>query len=67
MIMNRELANHIEKKIINEKYSPDAVIGEIQARGINLRRVSVQRRYNYIDKEVFANITNKDLPVNDSP
>lgn len=61
---DHKLAKHIEKKIIEEKYSPDAVIGEIKAKGLIFETsISTKTLYNYIDKEVFANITNKDLPV----
>ena len=58
------LAEHIEKKIGEEKYSPDAVIGEIKAKclkfGVTLCTKTV---YNMIDSGFFLNITNKDLPV----
>lgn len=61
---DHELARHIEKKIIKEKYTPDAVIGEIRAKGIKFKTsISTKTLYNYIEKGVFANITNKNLPV----
>jgi len=61
---DHELARHIEKKIIKGKYSPDAIIGEIRAKGIKFKAsICTKTLYNYIDKGVFANITNKDLPV----
>lgn len=61
---DHELAEHIEKKIIKEKYSPDAVIGEIRAKGLKFETsICTKTLYNYIDKEVFAKISNKDLPV----
>ena len=61
---DHELARHIEKKIIKEKYAPDAVIGEIRAKGIIFKTsICTKTLYNYIDSGVFANITNKDLPV----
>ncbi len=61
---DHELARHIEKKIIKEKYSPDAVIGEIKTKGLKFKTsICTKTLYNYIDNEVFANITNKDLPV----
>lgn len=61
---------HVENKIINEKYSPDAVIMELEQTGfINPKvgerfktRICTKTLYNYIDKEIFPNITNKDLP-----
>lgn len=61
---DHKLAKHIENKIRKEKYSPDAVIGEIKAKGIFFEgMICTKTLYNYIDKNVFANISNKDLPV----
>ncbi|MGI6552262.1 MAG: IS30 family transposase [Bacillota bacterium] len=62
------LADYIEKKIIKEGYTPDAVIGEIRAKGLKFKTsICTKTLYNYIDKEVFANITNKNLPVKRVP
>lgn len=61
---DHKLAKHIEDKIIKGKYSPDAVIGEIKAKGLEFKTsICTKTLYNYIDQGVFANITNKDLPV----
>jgi IS30 family transposase len=61
---DHKLAGHIEKKIGEEKYSPDAVIGEIKAKGLRFEvSICTKTVYNYIDKHVFLNISNKDLPV----
>lgn len=61
---DHELAKYIENKIRKEKYSPDAVIGEIKTKGIIFERmICTKTLYNYIDKNIFANISNKDLPV----
>lgn len=61
---DHELVRHIESKIIKEKYSPDAVIGEIKVKGIKFKTsLCTKTLYNYIDQGVFLNITNKDLPV----
>ena len=58
------LADYIEKKIGQEKYSPDAVIGEIKAKGLKFQTtICTKTLYNYIDKDMFLNISNKDLPV----
>ena len=58
------LAKHIEKKIVEEKYSPDAVIGEIKAKGLKFSlTLCTKTVYNMIDSGFFLNITNKDLPV----
>ena len=61
---DHKLANHIEKRIIKDKYSPDAVIGEIQAKSLQFdTTICTKTLYSYIDKGIFANISNKDLPV----
>lgn len=61
---DHKLAKHIEKKIVKEKYSPDAVIGEIKAKNLEFKtNICTKTLYNYIDQGVFVNITNKDLPV----
>lgn len=61
---DHKLAKHIEQKIVKEKYSPDAVIGEIRVKGLEFEAsICTKTLYNYIDQGVFANITNKDLPV----
>jgi IS30 family transposase len=61
---DHKLVKHIEQKIGKEKYSPDAVIGEIRAKNM-LFKVSICTKtlYNYIDSGLFLNISNKDLPV----
>lgn len=61
---DHKLAQHIEKKIIKYRYSPDAIIGEIREKGIEFKTsICTKTLYNYIDKEIFANITNKNLLV----
>lgn len=61
---DHKLAKYIENKIVGEKYSPDAVIGEIKAKGIKFENmICTKTLYNYIDKGVFINISNKDLSV----
>lgn len=65
---DHKLAQHIEKKIIKEQYSPDAVIGEIRKKGLKFNTtICTKTLYNYIDKEVFAKISNNDLPVKRKP
>ena len=59
-------AEYIEKKIIKEKYSPAAVLGELARTGQYKRfktKICVRTLYNYIDNGIFLNLTNKDLPV----
>lgn len=61
---DQRLAGYIEKKIIEEKYSPDAVIGEIKEKGLQFETsICTKTVYNMINKGVFLNLTNKDLPV----
>jgi IS30 family transposase len=59
-----ELCRHIEKKIREDKYSPDAVIGEIKAKKMKFSvTICTKTVYNMLDKDVFLTITNKDLLV----
>jgi len=61
---DQELADYIEEKIKNEKWSPDAVIGRIKAEGKKFKTsICTKTVYNYIDTDVFREITNKDLWV----
>jgi IS30 family transposase len=59
------LVKYIENKIVNEKYSPDAVIGQIAEKNLKFdANICTKTLYNYIDRgDVFLNLTNKDLPV----
>lgn len=59
-------ANYIEDKIINEDYSPAAVLGELKAQdreGEFSVTICVTTLYSYIDKGIFLRLTNKHLPV----
>ena len=59
-----EYAEYIENKIINEKYSPKAVLGEIERKDLHFNtKISHTTLYRYIDEGLFLNLTNKDLPV----
>jgi len=58
------LAKHIEDKIRNDKWSPDVIIGRIKAEGQHFQTsICTKTVYNYIDKNIFAGVTNKDLWV----
>lgn len=60
---DRELAQFIEDKIVNEKYSPRAVLGEIEQKNLHFSvTISAPTLYSYIDKGIFLLLTNKDLP-----
>lgn len=57
-----KLADYIEKKIVDEKYSPDAVLGEIKRKQIPFRTsICTSTLYSYIDKGVFARLKLKHL------
>jgi transposase, IS30 family len=61
---DHKLAEHIEGRIIKDKYSPDAVIGEIKVKKLKFKTtICTKTLYNYIDQGIFLSITNKDLPV----
>lgn len=57
------LAEYIETKIADEKYSPGAVLGEIKQLGLEFSvTISKPTLYRYIELGVFGRITNADLP-----
>lgn len=65
-----EFVKYVEYKIIKEKYSPDAVIMELERTkfchpdtGEKFKtKICTKTLYNYIDQGIFPNLTNKDLP-----
>lgn len=58
------LAVYIETKIADEKYSPEAVIGEIKQKHLQFETtICTKTLYNYIDAGVFGRITNNNLVV----
>lgn len=61
---DRSLAEYIEDKIINDHYSPAAVLAKIKEEGrIFSVEISEWTLYSYITKGVFRRLTNKDLPM----
>lgn len=57
------LAAYIEDKIVNEKYSPEAVLLKIKEDGLKFSvTISKWTLYSYITKGVFFGVTNKSLP-----
>ena len=59
-----EYAEYLEYKVAIEKYSPGAVLGEIEAQGLVFdTKISKTTFYRYIDMGLFLTLTNKDLPV----
>ena len=55
-------ASFIEYKIINERFSPAAALAASCSEGFNTS-ICVSTLYSYIEKGVFLNLTNKNLPV----
>lgn len=56
------LEEYIRNKILKEKYSPDAVIGEIKDKGLKFKgMICTKTLYNYIDKKIFSGISNENL------
>ena len=59
---DRLLEKYIRKKILNDRYSPDAVIGDIKRKGLKFKgMICTKTLYNYIDAGIFAGITNENL------
>lgn len=59
-----ELAEYIEHKIVDDKLSPLAVIGEIVKKGLTFNTsICVNTLYSYIEKGVFSRLTIKHLPM----
>ncbi len=59
-------ANYIESKIIDEDYSPAAVLGELKAQGKEWMftvTICVATLYSYIRKGIFLRLSIDDLPV----
>lgn len=55
----KDLANYIREKICTDKYSPDAIIGELKRDAQGL--ICTKTLYNYIDRGVFEGISNYSL------
>ncbi len=59
-----EYAEYIEHKIIDEKYSPKAVLGEIKRKNLKFNTtISYTTLYRYIDEGIFLHLTNDNLPI----
>lgn len=54
----------VETMILEKKYSPEAVLLHIKKHGLKFKtEICLNTLYNYVDKGMFLNITNKNLPV----
>jgi IS30 family transposase len=61
---DHELAQFIVDKIKNERWSPGAVIGHIEAEGLEFKTsICIKTLYTYIDQGLFTEISNKELWV----
>jgi IS30 family transposase len=61
---DQKLADYIEDKIKNERWSPDAIIGRIKAEGPEFEtKICTKMVQSYIDNGIFRDVTNKDLWV----
>ena len=59
---DKTLERYIRLKLVDERFSPDAIIGSIRASGQKFTgMICTKTLYNYIDKEIFFGISNKDL------
>ena len=60
---DRALADYLEKKVVEEGYSPAAALASIEIEGKEFSTsICVGTFYNYITKGVFLRLTNADLP-----
>lgn len=56
------LEAYIRIKLVEERFSPDAIIGEIKANRIKFKGIICTKTlYNYIDVGIFSGISNKHL------
>lgn len=56
------LEGYIRIKLLEDHYSPDAIIGEIKARGLKFKgMICTKTLYNYIEAGIFSGISNKNL------
>lgn len=61
---DRKLAEYIENKIVDNRFSPEAALAEVARSGIEFKTtISVRTLYRYIDNGIFLKLTNKDLPI----
>jgi IS30 family transposase len=57
-----DLEDHIRNKILKDRFSPDAIIGEIKRKGLVFKGIICTKTvYNYIDAGLLSGVSNKDL------
>ncbi len=61
---DRKLAEYIENKIVDGKFSPEAALAAARKSGVEFKAtISVRTLYRYIDGGIFLKLTNKNLPI----
>ena len=59
---DKKLEEYIRKRILKDKRSPDAVIGEIKQKGLRFKgMICTKTLYNYVDRGIFSGISNANL------
>lgn len=59
---DKEFEAYIRVWLVEKKFSPDAIIGQIKLDGLKFTgMICTKTLYNYIDAEIFSGISNKDL------
>lgn len=57
-----EFVNYIEKRVLIDKLSPCAVLGEINRNNLFKTKITKPTLYRYIDQGIFPNMRKQDLP-----
>ena len=61
---DQRLVEYLENEIGTKSISPYAVIQNTKNNGLKFETsICVKTIYNYLENDLFLNITNKDLPV----
>ena len=59
---DRRLEEYIREKIIKDKFSPDAIIGQIKEKRLKFKGlICTKTLYNYIDAGIFSGLSNDNL------
>ncbi len=59
---DKYLEEYIRGKLIKDRFSPDAIIGEIKVLGLEFKgMICTKTLYNYIDAGIFSGISNENL------
>jgi IS30 family transposase len=59
---DKKLEEYLRIKILEEKFSPDAIIGEMKLKGLKFKgQICTKTLYNYIDAGFLSGISNKNL------